>query len=175
MKEPIRILNSLDDIDIQFFDEDPDGEEDRAGDGHYFQISGEEGWSGAWHSEEQAHEEAIESLRDKERRNIVAEAIEDGYFCIRNDETGIDLINKVDDRWFRVFVDVENHRIRAVELSGNGGLTTIVDTNDELALPEEERMLPEKMEHEEEFGRYHVVVRAAFEAIAARAEPSLSM
>lgn len=45
-------------IEIEHFDEDPDGDEDRAGDGYYYRKVGDEGWSGAWHSEDEAKTEA---------------------------------------------------------------------------------------------------------------------
>lgn len=47
-------------IEIEHFDEDPDGDEDRAGDGYYFRKVGDETWSGAWGSEEEAKEMARE-------------------------------------------------------------------------------------------------------------------
>jgi len=47
-------------IEVEHFDDDPDGDEDRAGDGYYFRVIGEIGWSGAWDSEE----EALEMARD---------------------------------------------------------------------------------------------------------------
>jgi len=57
-------------LEIGFFDDDPDGEEDRAGEGWYYRIAGDRSWSGAWHSEEDAEAEAIEELED--RRNSAA-------------------------------------------------------------------------------------------------------
>jgi len=52
-------------LEIEFFDEDPDGDEDRAGDGYYYRIAGDDEWSGAWHSTEEAEDEAIEELADR--------------------------------------------------------------------------------------------------------------
>jgi hypothetical protein len=57
-------------LEIEFFDEDPDGDEDRAGEGYYYRIAGDSEWSGAWHSTEEAEDEAIEELGD--RRDSVA-------------------------------------------------------------------------------------------------------
>lgn len=47
-------------VEIEHFDEDPDGEEGRAGDGLYFRKVGEETWSGPWHSDKEAREAARE-------------------------------------------------------------------------------------------------------------------
>jgi len=50
---------------VEYFDEDPDGDEGRAGDGYYFQLDGEDSWSGAWHSEEEAEQEAWAAIEDR--------------------------------------------------------------------------------------------------------------
>lgn len=168
MKQPIRILNSLDDIEIQFFDEDPDGAEDRAGDGYYFRVAGEEGWSGSWHSEDEAMDEAVESMLYTERRNIVEEAAVDGFQCVRNDDDGIALKKKIDGRHFRILVDFENYRVHAKERFLSGEEESILDT-------EVEDLLPEKMEGEEETGHLQTVVRNAIEAVEARLAPALAM
>lgn len=168
MKEPIRILNSLDDIDIQFFDEDPDGAEDRAGDGYYFRISGEDGWSGAWHSEDEAMEEAVLSMAQTERRHIIEEAAGSGYLCVRDGDGEIDLVNKIDDRFFMIIVDIRNHRVLATENFPDGGREKILDTKGE-------DILPERMEGEEEFGHFQTIVRTAIETIEARLAPAMSM
>jgi hypothetical protein len=54
-----------DPFEIEFFYDDPDGEEDRAGEGYYFRLTGEETWSGAWHSEDEAEEEAWDAIEQR--------------------------------------------------------------------------------------------------------------
>lgn len=51
--------------EVERFEDDPDGDADRAGDGYYFQLTGEDSWSGAWHSEEEAEAEAESAIADK--------------------------------------------------------------------------------------------------------------
>lgn len=77
-RKPVEII-SLDDIEIEQFDHDPDGDPDRAGDGLYFKLPGEETWSGVWHSEEQCLEEAEEELKAREMLAWQVELEADGY------------------------------------------------------------------------------------------------
>ncbi|MNU27262.1 hypothetical protein D3C71_156480 [compost metagenome] len=168
MKQPIKVMNSLDDIEIQFFDEDPDGAEDRAGDGYYYRILGEDGWSGCWHSEDEAMDEALDDLRRQERKAIAEEAMEDGCLCVRNDETILEFVNKIDDRWFTILVNMEHYHVRAMEVFPSGGRTKLLDTDDE-------RVLPERMEGEEEFGHLQGAVRVALERIGEHVSPTMSM
>ena len=53
------------DITIEFFDDDPDCDPDRAGDGYYFQLPGETDWSGPWHSREEALRIALDELNEQ--------------------------------------------------------------------------------------------------------------
>jgi hypothetical protein len=168
MKEPIKILNSLDDVTIEFFDKDPEGAEDRAGDGYYFNVAGLEGWSGAWQSEDVAMDEAIAAMLWAERRNIVEEAVESGYLCVQNDGSVIDMVNKIDDRWFRILVDFDKNRVRAVETFPSGGVAAVLDTEDE-------KLLPEPMDGECETGHFQSVVRLAIEAIEERLMPAMTV
>lgn len=168
MKQPIKVMNSLDDIEIQFFNEDPDGAEDRAGDGYYYCISGEDGWSGCWHSEDEAMDEALDDLRRQERKAIIDEALEDGCLCVKKDEAVLEFVNKIDDRWFSLLVNIEQYHVRAMEVFPSGGRTKLLDTNDE-------RVLPERMKGEEEFGHLQNAVRIGLERIGASVSPAMSM
>lgn len=56
------IIHPEDDVEIEFFDEDPDGDADRAGDGYYYQVAGDDSWAGAYHSVTEAEEAVRESL-----------------------------------------------------------------------------------------------------------------
>lgn len=77
-RDPIEIVK-FDDIEIQFFDEDPDGAPDRAGDGWYFRLPGDESWSGAWHSEEEAEEEARDEVHAVDLRSAASELLGRGF------------------------------------------------------------------------------------------------
>lgn len=59
------IENHLDNVEIQFFDEDPEDDPDRAGDGWYFKLPDEDGWSGAWQSESEAMDEARDTIIER--------------------------------------------------------------------------------------------------------------
>lgn len=77
-REPIKIIH-LDDVEISFCTEDPDGDPDRAGDGWYFQMPGSDSWSGAWHSEDECREMAESDLKDHERWAYTQELYADGF------------------------------------------------------------------------------------------------
>jgi hypothetical protein len=83
-REPIEI-RKLDDIEIQHFDEDPDGDPDRAGDGLYFQLPGEDSWSGVWHSEDDCYEAAEGDLKMREQREFGQELEEAGFHPFMGD------------------------------------------------------------------------------------------
>lgn len=89
---------------ITYFDEDPDGEPDRAGDGYYYQLPGEEGWSGPWHSEDEAEDELRDDVANKESQAIEDLMLNEGWTVSRyvegdREQNPIHL-NKIEDRWF---------------------------------------------------------------------------
>lgn len=83
-REPIEITK-LDDIEIEHFQEDPDGDPGRAGDGLYYRLPGEDSWSGAWHSEHECYEMAEQDLRLREERAWQAELEAAGYRRVLGD------------------------------------------------------------------------------------------
>jgi hypothetical protein len=91
-REPIEIIK-LDDVEIQHFDEDPDGASDRAGDGLYFQLPGEDSWSGVWHSEDECYEVAEQDLQTREERAWQSELEAAGYRRILGDVWPINPVN----------------------------------------------------------------------------------
>lgn len=97
--------------EISYFDEDPDEEENRAGDGYYYRLPGEDGWSGPWHSEEEAEEELRVDVAYKESEDIKKLFLDEGWILARNDiipSIYVDeedqpcpvYMNKIDGRWF---------------------------------------------------------------------------
>lgn len=118
-------LVNVSDCEIEFFDDDPDGEPDRAGDGYYFRVPGDDSWSGPWHSEEEAEQELHEQLELNEDRTIERLFADEGWLAVIGQKDTVSYVNKIEDRWFSVMVgDVnvvlsertrdENSPIRAV-------------------------------------------------------------
>lgn len=105
-------------VEYQYFEHDPDDETDRAGDGIYFQLPGEEGWNGPWHSQEQAEGEAYQALEETEIKAIIEDLKAEGYLCIGKDDLSLNFIAKTDDRWFAI--DVTADRVQARETFGFG-------------------------------------------------------
>ena len=116
MSQDTTNLIDADEVDYEYFDDDPDGEPDRAGDGIYFQLPGEEGWSGPWHSQEEAEGEAHQALEDMEKKGIIEDLKSEGYLCIGKDDLSLSFIAKHEDRWFAI--DVTTDRVRARETFG---------------------------------------------------------
>lgn len=103
-EKPIVYMNVADHVEISQFDDDPDGEPDRAGDGYYFQIEGDEDWSGAYHSEEDAESEAKYALELREWNDIVKEMVGAGFSLTSSG--GIDIFEKkIDDEKYLVRVE----------------------------------------------------------------------
>lgn len=101
-------LIRIDQCDIQYFDEDPDGDPDRAGDGYYFQLPGEEDWSGPWHSEEEAEQELKDQLELNEDRAIERIFADEGWLGVSGPKDTFSYLNKIEDRWFSVMVGEVN-------------------------------------------------------------------
>lgn len=78
-KPEIEYRNGSNHVSCVYFDEDPDGDPDRAGDGWYFRIYDEDDWSGAWQSQTEAESEAIDALFARERKEIEAELASEGF------------------------------------------------------------------------------------------------
>lgn len=121
-KDTITLTNA-DQVEYQYFDEDPDNDPDRAGDGIYFRLPGEQDWSGPWHSESEAEGEAYQALEDKEGKSIIEDLKNEGYLCIQKDDLNMSFVTKSDDRWFAI--DVTADRVRARETFGFGQNTNI--------------------------------------------------
>jgi hypothetical protein len=105
----------LSECEITYFDEDPDGVEDRAGDGYYYQVPGEAGWSGPWHSEEEAENELRDDLAYKEDKVIKKMLLDEGWIISKYDTVEsifVDVddksypfyLNKIEGRWFEATV-----------------------------------------------------------------------
>lgn len=77
------IYLGMKDVEISFFDQDPDGDEDRAGDGWYFQIPGDEGWDGPYHSEDETQAVIFQSLEDRDLRLARKELTQAGFRSVR--------------------------------------------------------------------------------------------
>jgi hypothetical protein len=106
-----------------FFDADPDGDESRAGDGWYFQIDGETGWNGAWHSEDEAEKEAGKALATGESRDAVADLVASGYILASiSADDAESFLGKFDERWFSITTSKD--RIEMTERFPAGGRTT---------------------------------------------------
>lgn len=118
MKQDAIQLIDAGDVEYRYFDEDPDGDPGRAGDGIYFQLPGESDWSGPWHSESEAEGEAHQALEDKEIRSVTRTLKKEGYLCVGKGDHHMTFVTKVDDRWFAI--DVTTDRVRARETFGFG-------------------------------------------------------
>jgi hypothetical protein len=105
-KPEIKLINYEKDVEVSFFDEDPDNDAGRAGDGYYFQLPGDESWDGAYQSETEALEEARRTLFYAELAAVKADLQNDGYLLMRNedDDDGMLFVTKAKDRWFEIFV-----------------------------------------------------------------------
>jgi len=101
-------LVHVSDCEIEFFDEDPDGEPDRAGDGYYFRVPGDDSWSGPWHSEEEAEEELKEQLELNEERAIERIFADEGWLSVIGQKDTVSYLNKIEDRWFSISIGEKN-------------------------------------------------------------------
>jgi hypothetical protein len=159
-KNKIDIKYSSDCFHVQYFDEDPDGAEDRAGDGYYFQIEGEEGWSGAWHSEEEAEQEAFEELNRNEEKSIISELKQEGFLCVDHDSERMRFFKESEGRWFGIVLTSDF--ARAFESFGPGQsnvFTTIeIEENEEPTI-----------------GQRHKAARQACEVIELAMQPESGM
>jgi hypothetical protein len=151
MRQDTIELIEVDQVEYQYFDSDPEGEPDRAGDGIYFQLPGEVSWSGPWHSQDQAEGEAHQALEDREIKAIIDDLKNEGYLCVEKNDDRMSFVTKVEDRWFAV--DVTADRVRARETFGIG-------QNSDISV----------MDFEPEDGVFGYRHRAAKQAIEAVAE-----
>lgn len=101
-------LVNVSDCEIEFFDDDPDGEPDRAGDGYYFRVPGDDSWSGPWHSEEEAERELKEQLELNEDRAIERLFADEGWLAVIGQKDTVSYLNKIEDRWFSISIGDKN-------------------------------------------------------------------
>lgn len=156
----IEIKYSTDCFNVEYFDIDPDGIEDRAGDGYYFQLVGENTWSGTWHSEEEAENEAFAELVRKEEAEIIAELKDEGFLCVDHDRERMRFFKEAEGRWFGIVVRADF--VRAFESFGpaqNNVFTTIDVEEDE----------------EPTVGQRHKAARQALEVIELAMQPEAGM
>jgi hypothetical protein len=118
-KPDIRLIDATDDVEYQYFGEDPDGDEDRAGDGLYFRIPGEDGWSGPWHSHDQAVEEAKDTLQIMQRNAISKEFADAGYVALGAVGGQFLFARSVDDVYG--FVQVSGRKLTANVVTADRG------------------------------------------------------
>jgi hypothetical protein len=131
-REPIEITK-LDDIEIQHFDEDPDGDHDRAGDGLYFQLPGEDNWSGVWHSEDDCYQAAEQDLKMKEVRAIESELGAGGFHKFSDDHWyGTDaryqkFAHKADEHYYVLVIGkLGEHRVEVIEVEAGSAQERVV-------------------------------------------------
>jgi hypothetical protein len=154
-KPDIRLIDATDDVEYQFFDRDPDGDEDRAGDGVYFRIPGDEGWSGPWHSEDQAIQEATDTLQAKQKDAVFAEFRDAGYVVMPEMGGRFLFARAVDDVYG--FVQVSARTVVANVVTADRG--------SELAYSEE-------FDGTQRFGAIQMAAREAIEALDEEIGPS---
>jgi hypothetical protein len=159
-KTEVEIKYSTDCFVIEFFDADPDGAEDRAGDGYYFQINGEESWNGTWHSEEEAEGEAFAELVRKEEQNIISELKTEGFLCVDHETDRMRFVKEHEGRWFGIVVTTDFARAFETFGPGKNHVFTTIEIEDY-----EEPMV----------GQRHKAARQAVEVIELAMQPEVGM
>lgn len=155
--------------EISYFVEDPDGVEDRAGDGYYYQVPGEEGWSGPWHSEEEAENELRDDLSYKEDKVIKKILLDEGWIISKYDTVEsifVDVddksypfyLNKIEGRWFEATV---------IDDCVNINEKNPMDPNSSTLIQNKTNVDEEEEEEEIVYGIKIALVKSALEALHA--------
>jgi hypothetical protein len=153
-KTEIKLVNYVNDVEYEHFDQDPDGDEMRAGDGLYYKLPGEDGWSGVYHSQEEAEEDARHTLFYGEIEAISKELEADGYFLLRSDDAGQQFVLKAKDRAFEILI---NDDVITYGERFRSGVEASLKTMGKIEFDN----------GQETFGHQHRAARQAAEAIAA--------
>ncbi len=151
-KPEIKLINYLTDVEYSYFDEDPDNDPTRAGDGTYYQLPGDDSWNGPYYSEEDASEDARNTLVYAEIDAATAELQKDGYIRLDNPE----------DAEIRYAIQAKGRFFEIVSQDN------IVEWRERNAYPAFTVLGTVEFDNgQETFGHFHRAVRTAAEGIAA--------
>lgn len=157
--ETFLLINPKEDIEVCWFDEDPDGEQDRCPDGYFWRVDGTKSWDGSYSSEEQALDELADSLRYAEFRRYENELSRFGFKWSVSENTPKDSrLYKRQANGFDFAINVQDDQIVAMTAKsredGSAFNAKSADTICEIPISDEDL-----------FGLTHFAVRKAMAAL----------